>query len=240
MRGELTLYGGARYALPELLQWDVRLTGGVPCDSFTFQCLYQPEQAPLLEQAWRITLEDGEKFYLHGVVDEYELVQGEQGRLLTISGRGMAALLLDNESTAVEYGRPTLSELLRNHVNPYGISWEPFTELRGEGVYAVASGSSQWKALSGFTRCCGGFEPRMTPKGVLQVTPWRDSGVRHVIDEKTPVLELRWRDKRYGVYSEVLVAAAAGCCTPRANPRRMLCATPGRIRSSSPNRTRSF
>lgn len=204
MTGTIQLYGGESYTLPPLLSWDVTLTGGIPCDSFDITCIYQAEMAPLLSMAWRITLTEG-TFRLCAVVDEYEIVQNAHGRVLTLSGRGMAALLLDNESQAVEYTQPTLSEILRNHIAPYGLGWENFQEIRGTMSYTVASSSSQWKALSGFTCYWGGFEPRITPEGVLQVTPWRDSGARSVIDARTPVLEMDYRDKRYGVYSEVLV-----------------------------------
>lgn len=204
MEGILQVYGGGRYVLPPLLSWDVTLTGGVPCDSFSLTCPYEAAMAEPLDKAWRLTLERNGTL-LQAVVDESEIVQDEKGRILHLSGRGLAALLLDNESAAVEYSAPTLSEILRNHVSPYGIRWESFTELRGTASYAVASASSQWKALCAFTRYFGGFEPRFTPEGVLQPFPWRDDGKRLTIGVNTPVLSLRWKDKRYGVYTEVLV-----------------------------------
>ena len=204
MYGILQIYGGGRYALPPLLDWEIALTGGVPCDSFSLTCPYEPEMAALMEKAWRLTLQRKDTV-LQAVVDETEIVQNERGRLLRLSGRGMAALLLDNESEAVEYSSPTLSEILRNHASPYGIRWESFPELRGAAPYAVASGSSQWKAISTFTRCFGGFEPRITPEGVLCPAPWRDDGKRFVIGRNTPLLCVSWKDRRYGVYTEVLV-----------------------------------
>lgn len=204
MEGILQVYGGGRYALPPLLSWDVTLTGGVPCDSFSLMCPFEAAMAEPLDKAWRLTLQRGGTL-LQAVVDEYEIVQDEKGRRVRISGRGLAALLLDNESEAVAYSAPTLSQILRKHAAPYGICWEPFAELRGSTPYAVESSSSQWKALSAFTRYYGGFEPRITPEGVLQPSLWRDDGKRLAIGANTPVLSLRWKDKRYGVYTEVLV-----------------------------------
>lgn len=204
MEAILQVYGGGRYVLPPLLSWDVMLTGGVPCDSFSITCPYEATMAEPLDKAWRLTLERNGTL-LQAVVDEYEIVQDEKGRRVQISGRGLAALLLDNESEAVTYSAPTLSQILRKHAAPYGICWEPFAELRGSTPYAVESASSQWKALSAFTRYYGGFEPRITPEGVLRPSPWRDDGKRLVIGANTPILNLRWKDKRYGVYTEVLV-----------------------------------
>ncbi len=201
----LEQYGGAAFALPPLLEWSVALTGGVPCDSFQLRCPYVPAMAEQLETVWRATLRQSGQTVLRAVVDEHEIVQDGRGQSLCVSGRGLAALLLDNEAEAVEYSCPVLSELLRSHAAPCGISWTPFPELRGAGSYAVASGSSQWKALSNFTRYFGGFEPRMTAEGVLVPTLWKDDGTRHLIRRGTPILELRWKERRYGVYSEVLV-----------------------------------
>lgn len=202
MEAVIELYGGGQYRLPPLLSWEVTLTGGVPCDSFSLSCAYEAAMAEKLEKVWRVTMEkDGTLLY--GVVDEVEIVQDGKGRALEISGRGLAALLLDNECQAMEYTRPTLSELLKNHAGPYGFSWD-YTELRG-GTYSVSSGSSQWKALSGFTRYVGGFVPRFSPEGRLLAKPWKDDGVRYAVNARTPILKLAWKEKRYGVYSEVLV-----------------------------------
>lgn len=205
MEGILEIRGKGPYRLPALLSWSVTLTGGVPCDSFTLTCLYHEEMAALLDRAWRITLRGADRDLLRAVVDEYEICEDARGRRLCLSGRGLAALLLDNESTAVEYSRPTLSELLRNHAAPYGLGWSTFPELSSSAAYAVASGSSQWKAINGFTQYCGGFALRISPSGQLLPVAWKDNGRRLLIGERTPLLSLRWREKRYGVYSEVLV-----------------------------------
>ena len=76
----------------------------------------------------------------------------------------MAALLLDNESEAITYGRASLADILQNHVTPYGVSTEVRREVSGRN-YAVVSGSSQWKALRGFTHRYGSFEPYFTREG---------------------------------------------------------------------------
>ena len=69
----------------------------------------------------------------------------------------------------------------------------------------VASGSSQWKALSDFTRRAGGFTPYFTPAGELVVEPLAGSGERRRIDGTAPVLSCVRRERRYGVISRVLI-----------------------------------
>lgn len=200
----LTGYDGSRYELPLPLRWDLTYTGGVPCDSMAATCLYDPAMARALPRAVRFeALRDGETM-LAGVVDAYEISLSERGLLATVEGRGMAALLLDNESEAVTYQRAVTSAVVRRHADPYGIdsiTGQPLS-LRN---YAVSAGSSQWKAIRDFTHRAGGFEPHFTREGTLVLQSLWGSGRRLSIDGQTPLLRLNKREERYGVISEVLI-----------------------------------
>lgn len=200
----LDTYDGARYELPVLLRWDLDYTGMVPCDSMVAACLYDGGMAEVLPKATRFTAFQDGKVMLRGVIDAYEVSLSRQGLMAEIEGRGMAALLLDNESEALSYERAPLSEILENHVSPYGITVERKRDVSGSG-YAVASGSSQWKALQGFTHRFGGFDPYFTKEGKLMTGPLWGSGKTLRIDDDSPLLSLRKREQRYGVISEVLI-----------------------------------
>jgi len=158
----------------------------------------------VLPKAARFTAcQEGETM-LRGVVDAYEISLSQQGLLATVEGRGMAALLLDNESEALSYERAVLSEILGNHVSPYGIQVGSQQSISGNN-YAVTSGSSQWKALQGFTNRFGGFDPYFTREGTLVAEPLWGSGKELQVDDNTPLLSLRKREQRYGVISEMLI-----------------------------------
>lgn len=200
----LDTYDGAQYELPVLLRWDLDYTGMVPCDSMAAACLYDAEMAEVLPKATRFTAFQNGKVMLRGVIDAYEVSLSRQGLLAEIEGRGMAALLLDNESEALSYEKAPLSEILENHVSPYGITVERQQDVSGSG-YAVVSGSSQWKALQGFTHRFGGFDPYFTKEGKLVTGPLWGSGKTLRIDDDSPLLSLRKREQRYGVISEVLI-----------------------------------
>lgn len=200
----LDTYDGARYELPVLLRWDLDYTGAVPCDSMTATCLYDAGMAEVLPKATRFTAFQDGKIMLRGVIDAYEVSLSRQGLLVEVEGRGMAALLLDNESEALSYERAPLSEILENHVSPYGITVKRQKDVSGSG-YAVVSGSSQWKALQGFTHRFGGFDPYFTREGTLVTGPLWGSGETLHIDDSSPLLSLRKREQRYGVISEVLI-----------------------------------
>ncbi len=201
---ELTTWDGKSYRLPILLSWTLTYTAGVPCDSMTACCLYDDSMADVLPAATRFTASQDGEIMLRGVIDAYEISLSGQGLLVTLEGRGMAALLMDNESEALTYGTATLGDILGNHVSPYGISCETESSLSGAN-YAVVSGSSQWKALRGFTHRYGGFDPYFTRDGRLVIKPLWGSGRTLRADKNTPLRSLRRREQRYGVISEMLI-----------------------------------
>ena len=200
----LETYDGERYQLPMLVEWELTYTGSVPCDSMAVTCLYDQGMSAALPKVIRFTAQADGAVTLRGVVDAYEVSLSPQGMLVTVEGRGMAALLLDNESEAVTYGRASIEDILRGHVAPYGITTEVRRSVSGRN-YAVTAGSSQWKALRGFTHRRGGFEPYFTREGVLVIAPLWGSGRTLWLDDDAPILSLRKREQRYGVISEMLI-----------------------------------
>ncbi len=193
------------FDLPEPLSWSVTHTGTVPCDSYSITCLYDKSMAEALHLAAGFAaMEDGVTM-LRGIVDEYTIELGTEGLTATVTGRGYAARLLDNESRPLTYQDATLAEIVRCHVTPYGISCEEMADVRAGSVYTVAAGSSQWKALEGFCRTYGGFSPRFSRDGKLLAAPEKDGGRRIVIGDEDPVLSCTLREDHYGVLTEVLV-----------------------------------
>ena len=65
----------------------------------------------------------------------------------------------------------------------------------------MASGSSRWKAIEGFARRCG-LTPYFTREGVLCLRGAAE-GRQLVLEEPEGVIEASYRDRRYGVLSEV-------------------------------------
>ena len=193
---------GTEYALPELHAWELRYTGGVPCDSFSLRCAYGAEMAAALGQASRFYAREGEKTAFYGVIDEWRALCGENGLTLSVAGRGMAALLLDNESEPAVYGRATTEEILRRHVLPYGVVCAGYDALT-LGNYTVESGGSEWRALSGFTERAGGFLPYFEPDGRLTLRADRPG--RTLSFDGARITEISYRGRRYGVLSEAVV-----------------------------------
>ena len=147
---------------------------------------------------------DEDQVVFTGVVDECETALTPQGAWIDVSGRGMAARLLDNEALGQDYQVATLADILRDHVSPYGITVASQAYMAPVSQFSVAVGSSEWSVLYDFVRYYHSISPRFDREGRLVLTPWEDN-TRLLLDDATPVTKLVCRDKRYGVLSQVVV-----------------------------------
>ena len=189
MTGYLLTAQGDRLDLPPFLSWKLKRTGSVPCDSFEAECPWAEE--------------DGTRRFT-GVLDEYRLAWDDRGGVLSLSGRGLAALLLDNEALGQDYQVATLADILRDHVEPYGIPLGSMGSLPAVPGFSVSTGQSEWQTLYNFARYHGGVQPRFDVFGALSVGG-AEVGRTAMVDDRTGVTSLSLRDKRYGVRSEIVV-----------------------------------
>lgn len=107
--------------------------------------------------------------WFDGVVDTLQETDGA-ARLLTVTARSRAALLLDSEALPSLYRTPSLPALVQNHAVPYG-----FSEVRGSKrlfavPYVVEKGISEWQALADFCRTYLGGSLR-EENGILTAEP---------------------------------------------------------------------
>lgn len=203
LQGILIDFQGNEYALPALLSWDMSYGSGQPCDAFQISFVYSPDMLTALEDAVEFRAEYAGETVFAGVIDEFEISALEAGGAVTLWGRGMAALLLDNEAEAAELYGAGLELILSKYVTPWGI-----TKLRKNvsppaQSLVVASGSSCWRVLEDYLWFGCGERPRFSRDGTLILG--EEEGNRFVVDSSTGVLEESLRIKRYGVISQVLV-----------------------------------
>lgn len=89
MTGRVETADGKVYELPALLEWRLRRTGGVPCDSFRVKCLYSAEMGEALKAACRFAATENGVTRFRGVIDEWSAVCGaEDARELTVTLAG--------------------------------------------------------------------------------------------------------------------------------------------------------
>ena len=228
MKAFVTDVRGAVWELPPARKWELEYGIGTPCDSFYLICPWQMgiETRPEDWVGFRAEHE-GERVFT-GVVDECEVTLGDRGCQLELSGRGMAALLLDNEALGQDYQLATLEDILRDHVEPYSIETAESPRLSYVSRFRVETGSSEWTVLERFVRSAGGATPWFDAHGRLRLAG-REDAAPLLIDGGMPVRQICRRDRRYGVLSEVLVRDRySGAVTTVKNEN--FCAAGGRAR----------
>lgn len=203
MTGYLIDFNDKIYELPVLLHWDISHALGSPCDAFEVGIIYSESMLGMLSDAIRFRAEHEGETVFFGVVDEFEILAGERGLTVTIRGRSLAALLLDNEAEAAEYYYATPQLMLDRHVYPWGIEAIQLATLPTVSTFTVASGASQWRVLEDYASFCGGIRPRFSRDGVLLLDG--SGGVQREIALETAVSAQSYKSTRYGVISSVLV-----------------------------------
>ncbi len=205
----MTTYDGRTFVLPAPLGWRLEYGLGNPCDGFWVRLAWTAGQEDVLADGVRMTVtRDGQTLFV-GVVDECRCQWSETGAVAEISGRGMQALLLDNQAEAADYGVATLEEILRNYVTPFGIETAERSPMPAVAGFSVASGSSCWGVVYDFARYHGGVTPRFDPFGRLVLSGWKE-GTPVRLGAEAPVKRAVWREKRYGVLSQVTVKDVSG------------------------------
>jgi len=204
MTGFVTQADGQVWRLPELVSFRLEYGVGTPCDSFTVRCPWAADNTARLGDWCGFYAEEGGERVFTGVVDECELSLSGAGRLLEVSGRGMAARLLDNEAMGQDYELALWESIAADHIVPYGLQVLPAGALPRQERFRVENGSSEWTVVEQFLRAGGGRPIRFDQWGRLDVSVWKD-GEAVVVDGGVPVMGLTFREKRYGALSEVLV-----------------------------------
>jgi len=203
MTGYLIDYKGDTYKLPKLFSWTVNHGLGTPCDAFEICFVYESYMADILSGAVRFKGTFDGKTVFYGIVDEYEINIDSSGCSASVSGRGLAGILLDNEAEAVQYSVCSLNDIIANHVKPYGITDMLVSASGYANNYRVDSGRSEWSALYEFARFACNVTPYFTREGKLMLTPI--DGQRLYIDDRSGVFDVKYREKRYDRISEALV-----------------------------------
>lgn len=216
MTAILTTAGGEKWQMPALLEWEFLRTDGSSCDSARFTFLYEPKRVEVLKKATRFQLTEDSKTVLCGVVDEFTASVGPGGRLVTVTGRGMAALLMDNELRAAEYALLQKEDALNRFARDFGVVVGPSGSFPAVRNFAVGTGLTAWKALCGFCRHSKNARPRFTADGTL--LPDGGTAGQWELTANSAFRSFTLRQYRYGVISrQLMLSARSGLQEDREN-----------------------
>lgn len=105
-----------------------------------------------------------------GIVDEQITEVSDDGLILEISGRSIAALLLDNEAVPTTYHMPSLKVIFERHVQPYGFIGYVGSDASFSSEFIVKKGMTEWDVLYKFCTEFLGIEPKITASRTIDVT----------------------------------------------------------------------
>ena len=203
MKGYLLDKNGNESALPELLSWDVCHGTGEPCDYFEVKTVYSPAFLPKLAAASRFKGVSEGKTVFYGVVDEYQISVDEKGSTVSINGRSLAALLMDNEVQKNMYYSMSKSKILEKYVSPCGITNIADSTMPDVLMFSVRYGDSAWSALKRYCLKSSHCLPCFDAVGKLYLTGITGKSLTINADEYA--VAMKYKDERYGVISQITV-----------------------------------
>lgn len=179
---------------------------GVPADSLTALFVSDGDNEELSD----IAVYDGKRCVFRGIVDEQIEIFAENGRLLEINARSLAALLLDNEAMPQSCYLPNMQLFMERNFSKLG-----FTDYIGEdnpksGSMSIEKGTSEWSVLE---RYCGNFlgtSPKVDENGVIYISDIEPELIIIPDDGDIRLLSLRRIKKRCNIISEYRVRARRG------------------------------
>lgn len=203
MTGYIYDKDGEMTKLPPLISWDIETGRGEPCDAFVVCFAFTPTLLKKLAAANKFAAEHDGKTVFCGRIDEYEVEINGNGSTVSMCGRSMAALLLDNEAAAAEYTAISGALLTERHIAPYGIATDVAGTLPTLSNFTVSQGESEWSVVKRFCSLSQSAEPRFDGNGTLLLG--NHDGETRKISDDSHFVELRHRDRRYGMISTLLV-----------------------------------
>lgn len=196
-----TAVNGGEMVFEELLELTYSQRADTPADSLQVRMFVD---RPLPEFT-AVRAAHGKTCFFEGIVDEQCVEAAGGGAVLEISARSAAAVLLDNEAIPASYNYPSLEDIYKLHLKPYGIRGV-IGAGRCHAVYTVRPGLSEWEVASRFCRSVLGVIPRITPAFYLDASG-QPSG-ETVCFSNTAYGAVRYlraglRTMRYGVIGEI-------------------------------------
>ena len=206
MTGYLISASGERWVLPVLLQWEITRTDGEPCGSAEIRFRFEPARLDVLKSAVRFYLEEDGKRAFTGVVDEFSAVCGADGRLVTLTGRSLAGLLMDSELRAAQYEVLTLEDAIRLFVLPCGVERVEADAMQPVEHFSTQTGTTCWQAICGYCRHAANVQPRFLADGTLLLKAER--GAVWKLGDENGWTEAEYRFCRCGIIGQQVITAA--------------------------------
>ena len=193
------------YEIMSIMSFELRRTDGSSCDGFeiTFPC----DSTKILDSAMGFRFEHEGKIVFTGMIDECD-VSYDKGMIVTVSGRGMGAVLSDSEAQSCEINNATVDDIMSKFVTPLGVSCTYMKAMPKVSLFKVSSGNSIFSVVSDFAAQSDGSNVYFSNDGTLVIS--KDIGNIVEINDDCRAFDVEYRNKRYGLISKVTVKNTRG------------------------------
>lgn len=141
-----------------------------------------------------------------GIVDEQTETISQKGRLLEISARSMAAVLLDNEAMPKNYLSPDMGVLMDFNFSPLGFEEYIGEDKQKSGRIVISKGTSEWDVLRRYAENFLGVVPRVNSESIIDVSGNSCEDMLYISNSgENKFLSLKHSRKRYKLISEIYI-----------------------------------
>lgn len=157
-----------------------------------------------------ICVYDGKSCVFKGIVDEQIETISENGCLLEINARSMAALLLDNEAMPQNCSLPNMQLFMERNFSGLGFKKYIGEDISKSGSISIDKGTSEWSVLERYCKGFLGVTPSVNETGIIDISGGKPELV--IIPNKGEIrlMSLKHMLKRCRIISEYRIRASRG------------------------------
>ncbi len=175
---------GGEISLPRPL-W-IKLVKNVAEPANKLTLTYSPETD--IPDVSRINLSGDLTF--SGLVDSISNEQTDNGKYIVVNCRSVAALLLDNHASPMEYFSPTPQDILDRYCFMMGFKGFLFDEYHQVPDISATRGTSCWDVVEAYCEQAFGRPPHITEDGYISSLPYGDTVVHTFGGDGLPIYEI--------------------------------------------------
>ncbi len=191
--------GENKTLLDNLLMLNINIEESVPADNFT--ATFKGE---ILEEYEMFLIFINDVLFLKALIDETTISYSDTFTFTKITGRSMAAVLLDNEVLPQSYNCPNAKTIFTRHCLPFNINEFECDISPINAQIQVSKGQSHFDVISNFSKFCLGTTAEVSSSGTLLFCGYKAYKTVN-FGSDVPISEVSISKKRYKLLSNVFV-----------------------------------
>lgn len=150
-----------------------------------------------------VKVENAGELIFQGIIDEQTETLSENGMLLEIKARSLAALLLDNEACPQIYYSPSFDLLMKRHFNRLGFYQYIGKDNKHNGELHITKGMSEWQVLKNYCQYFLNTSPVITKDGMINISGNHTQEVTYIQNFRRTLISLIHKRKPSVLLSDV-------------------------------------